>query len=68
MLTAFVSVAAVAYIYASGVHLTMFCIHTFVPQVTINCRYMWQKRIYKDNFQIILCIGSAFVSVVSITI
>jgi hypothetical protein len=31
-----VAVAAVAYIYAPGVHLTMFCIH-------INCRYMWQS-------------------------
>jgi hypothetical protein len=43
--TAVVSVAVVAYIYASGVHLTM-CIHTFVPQMAIICRYMWQ-RVYK---------------------
>jgi hypothetical protein len=43
MFASFVSVAAVAYIYALAVHMTMFCVHTFVPQMANSCRNMWQS-------------------------
>ena len=43
MFTACVSESDVAYIYALAVHLTMFCVHTFVPQMANSCRNMWQS-------------------------
>jgi hypothetical protein len=33
----------VAYSYALGVHFTVFCVHTFVPQMAKGCRNMWQS-------------------------